>query len=190
MLKSSEKEALLKLARAAIEESIDPHSHPSSSDALLEDALHIKCGAFVSLYVNDDLRGCIGTFSEEDAIYKNVRKMAVSAATCDTRFRSLLPEDLDALIIEISVLSPRSRIMDISEIELGKHGIFITRGIHRGTLLPQVAVNQGWTVEELLGNCSKYKVGIGWDGWKTAEIYTYEALIFRSSPLSKVVKNS
>jgi hypothetical protein len=54
------------------------------------------------------------------------------------------------------------------------------RGANRGTLLPQVAVKQGWTVDELLGNCAKYKAGIGWDGWKTAEIYTYEAIVFQS----------
>ena len=179
-LKVSEKDVLLQMARKAIEESIDPHSHSSTSASPHAEALHIKCGSFVSLYVKDELRGCIGTFSEEKAIYKNVIRMAVSAATTDTRFKSILPEELDVLAIEISVLTPRSRITDISEIIIGKHGIFITQGLHRGTLLPQVAIEQNWNAEELLGNCSKYKAGIGWDGWKTAELYTYEALIFRS----------
>lgn len=181
-LLDSEKEALLNLAREAIEESIDPHSNSFFPVASLTDPLHTKCGAFVSLYVKDDLRGCIGSFSEEEAMYRKVKSMAVSAATTDTRFKPILPEELGSLCIEISVLSPRSLIKDISEIEIGKHGIFMTRGANRGTLLPQVAVTQNWTVEELLGNCARYKAGIGWDGWKTAELYTYEALIFRSPP--------
>jgi AMMECR1 domain-containing protein len=47
-------------------------------------------------------------------------------------------------------------------------------------MIPQVAINQQWTVDEFLGNCSRYKAGIGWDGWKTAEVYTYEAIVFNS----------
>jgi hypothetical protein len=82
--------------------------------------------------------------------------------------------------IEISILSPRKRIRGPEEIEIGKHGIFVETGMHRGTLLPQVAVNQGWTVEEFLGNCSKYKAGLGWDGWKTANLFSYEATVFSS----------
>ena len=110
--------------------------------------------------------------------------MAVSAATTDNRFHPILTEELAALSIEISVLTPRSRIYDISEIILGKHGIYMIRGLNRGTLLPQVAVKENWTVKQLLGNCARYKAGIGWDGWNTAELYTYEAVIFSSAPIS------
>jgi AmmeMemoRadiSam system protein A len=188
ILAKSEREDLLRLAREAIEESLDPHLHASSQGAAKKKALQTRCGAFVSLYVNDELRGCIGTFSEDEPVYRNVKKMAVSAATTDTRFSPILPEELDRLAIEISVLTPRTRIYDISEIIIGKHGIYMTRGLNRGTLLPQVAVTQNWNAEELLGNCSRYKAGIGWEGWKTAELYTYQALIFRSPALINVKK--
>lgn len=184
ILRESEREELLLLAREAIAQCIDPRLHSSSSVAPVADVLQTRCGAFVSLYVDDELRGCIGTFSEEEPIYRNVKNMAVSAATTDTRFCSISQEELETLVIEISVLTPRSRIFDISEIVLGKHGIYMKQGLNRGTLLPQVAVSQNWTIEELLGNCSRYKAGIGWEGWKTSELYTYEAVIFSSAPTS------
>ncbi|MCK4881241.1 MAG: AmmeMemoRadiSam system protein A, partial [Bacteroidales bacterium] len=146
----------------------------------LTETLEIRCGAFVSLYVDHHLRGCIGTFSEEEPLYKNVTKMAVSAAIDDSRFTSIHPDELSRLELEISILTPRQRIYDPSEIVIGKHGIYIKHGANRGTLLPQVAVKQDWSIKEFLGNCSKYKAGIGWDGWKAAELYTYEAIIFKS----------
>jgi AmmeMemoRadiSam system protein A len=176
----SEKKTLLLLAAKAIDESINPDINSLSKTPELSENLQSGCGAFVSLYVDKDLRGCIGTFSEEEALYKNVEKMAVSAATQDSRFESIHSDELVRLELEISILTPRQKINDPSEIILGKHGIYIKRGTSRGTLLPQVAVSQKWDVREFLSNCSKYKAGIGWDGWKTAEIYTYEAIVFKS----------
>ena len=93
--------------------------------------------------------------------------------------------ELDGLKIEISVLSPRKKIQHKDEIILGTHGIFMKKGSYRGTLLPQVAIHQNWTVDEFLGNCAKYKAGLGWDGWKSAELYTYEAVIFTSDDLKE-----
>lgn len=62
--------------------------------------------------------------------------------------------------------------------ELGKHGIYITKGENSGTFLPQVAVKTGWTKEEFLGHCARDKAGIGWDGWRDADTYVYEAIVF------------
>jgi len=179
-ISGSEKKILLALAGRAIAEKIVSLHQPSKPELDLTEFLHQKCGAFVSVYVNQKLRGCIGTFSEEDALYKNVVNMAVLAATDDSRFNSILASELSQLEIEISILTPRQRISYPSEIIIGKHGIYIKLGSSRGTLLPQVAVAQGWTVNEFLGNCSKHKAGIGWDGWKAADIYTYEAIVFKS----------
>ena len=182
MLIKTDQEILLRMAKEAIEESLLPDNRRQGSTTPFPEPLRILCGAFVSLYVKRDLRGCIGTFNEDLPLHENVRNMAISAATTDTRFKPILRDELKRLIIEISVLSPRVRVHDISEIILGKHGIFMTRGSRRGTLLPQVAVTQNWSVEEFLGNCARDKAGIGWDGWKNAELFTYEAFIFRSSP--------
>jgi AmmeMemoRadiSam system protein A len=142
--------------------------------------LSVHCGVFVSLYVDRKLRGCIGTFSEEESLHTNLMRMAVSAATSDSRFSPIERSELDNLTCEISLLTPREQIFSKKEIVLGKHGIYIQSGSHRGTLLPQVAVQQNWSVEEFLGNCSKYKAGLGWDGWKSAEMYVYEAIVIRS----------
>jgi len=179
-ISGSERKTLLTLASRAIVERIRPGELLPGPDAEITDGLRNRCGAFVSLYVKGELRGCIGTFSEAQPLYKNVENMAVSAAVGDSRFKPIAARELPQLELEISVLSPRKRIFEPAEIILGKHGIYLKLDAYRGTLLPQVAVSQGWTVEEFLGNCAKYKAGIGWDGWKTAEIYTYEATVFRS----------
>ncbi len=185
----SEKKILIALAARSIAEEIAPTLNQLKVEVDLTDALKCKCGAFVSIYVDQDLRGCIGTFSEEEALYKNVRNMAVSAATSDSRFYPVQAHELEQIVLEISILTPRHKISDPSEIIIGKHGIFIKLGANRGTLLPQVAVNQKWTVEEFLGNCSKYKAGIGWNGWKAAGVFTYEAIVFKSESPPQSVKN-
>jgi hypothetical protein len=76
------------------------------------------------------------------------------------------------------------RIKSIDEFELGKHGIYIKKGMSGGTFLPQVATETGWTREEFLGHCAQDKAGIGWDGWKDSELYVYEALVFSETELN------
>lgn len=144
----------------------------------LSDVLLTKCGAFVSLHKKGRLRGCIGHFGEDMPLYQVVEHMAKAAAFEDPRFYGVTMEELDDIDIEISVLTPMKRIQNIDEFELGKQGIFIRKGYHTGTFLPQVADEVSWTKEEFLGHCSQDKAGIGWDGWKTAELYTYEAIVF------------
>jgi uncharacterized protein (TIGR00296 family) len=108
--------------------------------------------------------------------------MTDASATRDTRFYPVRKEEFNDIKIEISVLTPLKKINDISEIELGKHGIYIKKGYYSGTFLPQVATKTGWTLEEFLGHCARDKAHIGWDGWKDAEIYTYEAIVFDAPP--------
>ena len=104
--------------------------------------------------------------------------MAISAAVNDSRFPAVTLNELDQLEIEISVLTPLKQIKSIDEFVLGKHGIYIKKGYASGTFLPQVANETKWTKEQFLGYCSQEKAGLGWDGWKTAELYTYEAIVF------------
>jgi len=183
ILTENDKKLLLSLARESIVDTIAPERSRKKQPPHSTESLQLNCGAFVSLYVKEKLRGCIGTFSEEVTISQNVKKMALSAAISDNRFTPVGAKELDELKIEISVLTPRERIHDINDIILGKHGIYMKHGLNRGTLLPQVAVNQNWTVREFLGNCAKYKAGIGWDGWRSADLYTYEALVFSSDEI-------
>lgn len=104
--------------------------------------------------------------------------MAVAAATEDPRFMPVGKGELDQIHIEISVLTPLKRIHDIKEFQYGRQGIYMRKGYHSGTFLPQVAQEVNWTKEEFLGHCAQDKAGIGWDGWRDAELYTYEAIIF------------
>jgi AmmeMemoRadiSam system protein A len=139
-----------------------------------------KAGAFVTLKKNAELRGCIGHFDADNALYRTVQQMAVAAATQDYRFSTVTPDELKSIVIEISVLTPMRKILSISEIQMGRDGIYIKKGNKSGTFLPQVATETGWSLDEFLGHCARDKAGIGWDGWKDkdVEIYTYQALVF------------
>lgn len=176
LLTKEEKDELLGKARAAIIHFLKTGAKgdikPSASPALNEVA-----GAFVSIYTGGQLRGCIGGFAREIPLNEMVQVMAVSAAR-DHRFESLELSETETMKLEISVLSPLKKISSPNEIELGRHGIFIKKDFSSGTFLPQVAVKTGWNVHEFLGHCARDKAGIGWNGWKDAELYTYEALVF------------
>ena len=141
-------------------------------------ALSSKCGAFVTLTEGGRLRGCIGHFGSDVPLWQTVAAMARDAAFHDPRFKPVTRDEWDSLQLEISVITPLKRIHNISEFQYGKQGIFIKKGWHTGTFLPQVAHEVNWTKEEFLSHCAQDKAGIGWDGWRTAELYTYEAIVF------------
>lgn len=138
-----------------------------------------KGGAFVTLTENGRLRGCIGHFGEDVPLWQVVVAMAHDAAYRDPRFQPVTPDEWDQLSIEINVLSPLKRIHDISEFHYGQEGIYIKKGWHSGTFLPQVAGEVNWTKEEFLGHCAQDKAGLPWDGWKDAELYTYKVEIVK-----------
>ena len=177
-ISGEDKKFLLKLARETISESILKETTPKIDQASLNVALTTPCGAFVTLYKNHILRGCIGHFEPDQPLWKVVQSMAVASATQDHRFDPVQPEELSQMEFEISILTPLKRIKSVNELILGKHGIYMKQGNSTGTFLPQVATSTGWSMEEFLGHCSQDKAGIGWNGWKTAELFTFEALVF------------
>lgn len=177
-LTDAEKKTLLKIARDAIGSGLTGGTPDPVNTAVITSTLRQPLGAFVTITIDGQLRGCIGRFTSAEPVYEVVRAMATEAAFGDPRFPDLTQAEYPKIHIEISVLGPMKRITDISEIRIGKHGIYIKKGISAGTLLPQVASERGWTVTEFLGYCSRDKAGIGWDGWKMAEIYVYEAYVF------------
>jgi len=173
-----EKTALLAIARRTVEHYIRTRSVPQTDPATLSDALKTPSGAFVTLNKHGVLRGCIGRFDASEPLYKVVQEMAVASSTQDYRFKPVEEGEVKDLKIEISVLTPMRKISSIDEFQLGKHGIYIRKGLRSGTFLPQVALETGWTKEEFLGHCAQDKAGIGWEGWKDADLYVYEALVF------------
>lgn len=177
-LSREDKEYLLKLARKTITEYIKKGITPEVDTSPLSATLKTPCGAFVTLNKEGKLRGCIGRFNPEQPLWKVVQTMTIAAATQDYRFEPVTSGEIDQLEIEISVLTPLKRINSADEFTLGKQGIYIKKGNQTGTFLPQVASQTGWSKEEFLGHCAQDKAGIGWNGWKSAELYTYEALVF------------
>jgi AmmeMemoRadiSam system protein A/AmmeMemoRadiSam system protein B len=177
-LTGKDKKELLKIARTTLEQYIRDHKIPEINAAGFSETLKTPSGAFVTLHENGALRGCVGLFLSEEPLYKVVQEMAIASSTEDNRFPRVDPTEIGKISIEISVLSPLKKIHSINEIVLGKHGIYIKKGNRSGTFLPQVANETGWTTEDFLGHCSRDKAGLGWDGWKGADIYTYEATVF------------
>ena len=175
-LSDDEKQMLKKIAYESIKDSLDGKviSHPSP----LTPHLSSNCGAFVSLHKHGHLRGCIGHFGEDTPLHEIVAEMARAAAFEDPRFMPVTRDELDDLDIEISVLTPMRRIQSLDEFQLHRHGIYIRKGYRSGTFLPQVADEVNWTKEEFIGHCSQDKAGLGWDGWRDAELYVYEAIVF------------
>ena len=184
-LTDEEKIKLLEIARITINEYLESGKIPDIDAKEITPAMQEHCGAFVTLHLEGALRGCIGRFSANEPLYEIVQKMAVTAATEDHRFSSVQPEEMNKIDLEISVLTPMKKIESIDEIEMGRHGIYIKKGFATGTFLPQVAKETGWTKEEFLGYCSRNKAGLGWDGWKDADIFVYEALVFGEKEFKK-----
>ena len=172
-----DKNQLIKLARESISRKITGSDMGEPPFAGLAQRYKNPQGAFVSIYVDDELRGCIGRIEPSLSLYHTIEQTAVSAATCDSRFSSIRPEELDKMKIEISILTPPRKVSSIDEIIPGKHGILIKKGACSGTFLPQVALRTGWNAEEMLEQCSERKAGLGKNGWKEADIYVYEAII-------------
>lgn len=176
-LTDQEKAILLETARRSIETAFEG-KYWLPSDTQLTQTLKVECGAFVTLHLHGRLRGCIGNIVGVRPLYKTVAEMARAAAFEDDRFRPLTREELEQVHIEISVLSPLRQIPSPDEIVLGRDGVLMVKDGRSGTFLPQVADETGWTREEFLGHCARDKAGIGWNGWKDADLYVYQAEVF------------
>lgn len=177
-LSRKERDILLGIARHTINAYIKEGVKPELDTSGYSERLLSKCGTFVTLHKDGALRGCIGRFTSNEPLYRAVSDMAIASSTQDHRFPPVTAQEIDDLEIEISVLTPLRKISSFDEIELGRHGIYISKGYRSGTFLPQVATETNWTLEEFLGHCARDKAGIGWNGWKSADIYIYEALVF------------
>ena len=188
MLPESDRKTLLRLARETIQAALEGGSPPripipSTSLGTSESAaLKTPCACFVTLHNRGQLRGCIGTFAARAPLYETVRQMA-GAALRDPRFldRPVTADELAAIDIEISVLSPLEKTTDpMNEVELGRHGICIESPWGSGCFLPQVATETGWSKEEFLSHCAAGKAGLDADAWKdpNVTVYRFEAEVF------------
>lgn len=173
----AEAEQLFTIARSSIRKMLFENRRQTPGTETIPPNLKVNMGAFVTLKIDGKLRGCIGRFISSDPLYEVVNQMAVASAFDDSRFSPLSKDEFEKVEIEISVIGPLKKINNISEIVLGKHGIYIKRDFRGGTMLPQVATENNWTLEQFLGYTSRDKAGLGWDGWKDAEILIYETVV-------------
>ncbi len=177
-----ERKTLLNIARRSIWASLN---HQKYQPAVSDERLKIKAGLFVTLKNQGELRGCLGRFDPDNLpLFRLVGEMAVQSASHDTRFRPVSLDELPMVDIQISVLSPRRRVKEIQEIQIGRHGLQIqgrtcSGAFRAGTLLPQVATEQGWDVPTFL-DATCVKAGLEPQAWKDPqiEIYLYEAIVF------------
>ena len=174
-LSEADQQALLRLARQALEESV--RYHRLSKVEIPQGILGENCGAFVTLQKAGRLRGCIGYVEAVRPLYQTVRECARAAGLEDPRFSPVTPDELDSLRLEISVLSPLTEIRP-EQVEVGRHGLLISRGFQRGLLLPQVAVEWHWDRERFLAETC-WKAGLPKDAWKHgATIQAFNAQVF------------
>lgn len=178
VLNKAEQEELLKLAKMTVESVVKTGRKPDYANKL--SGLEQKLGAFVTLREKGELRGCIGRFEPDIPIYKVVMEMAIAAATQDYRFPPVSEKELDKLQYEISVLSPLRKVASWKEIEIGKHGVEVARGMRRGVFLPQVATETGWDLETFMNNLCAHKAGLPADAWKDpkTDLFVFTAQVF------------
>lgn len=175
-LSREDKRTLCALAREAIEAGLSGRSPllPSPSGALREHA-----GAFVTLHENGRLRGCIGRMESGRPLLETIAEMAYSAAFEDPRFEPLSPHEKDHIAIEITVLSPMRKISKAEDVVVGRHGLYLAARGQAGVLLPQVAVEYGWTALDFLDQVC-LKAGLPPGTWKDngSNLYVFEGIVF------------
>ena len=163
-ISSKEKELLLFAARESIKSLFEKVDMPQV-DYISYPNLKINAGAFVTLKIMNELRGCIGFITSEQPLFETVCEVAKHAANQDPRFPPLTRQEFNQMDVEISVLSPLKKISDYSEIKIGEHGLLVEDGLNRGLLLPQVATENNYSVEQFLTSIC-LKAGLPPDSWK------------------------
>ncbi len=176
-LSKAEKLWLLKTARCAIAARLSG-SPAVPNDENLSEILKEPCGVFVTLRKKGDLRGCVGFTDSNEPLYKNVKEAAISAAFNDTRFAPVKEDELGEIDIEISVLGAPAHVEFWEEIEIGRHGIILSKNGRRSVFLPQVAVEFGWELEETLTHLA-LKAGLLESDWREgASFEVFESIKF------------
>jgi hypothetical protein len=179
-LAAAEKKALVRLARGALV------SHVAGADDLsrvlrdldLTPGLTGVAGAFVTLKVGEDLRGCIGSIEGREPLWLSVVHNAANAATRDPRFRPVRPEELTLLSVEVSALSPMKPVASYKDIVLGTHGVVLEKRGRSAVFLPQVATETGWTLDQFLSHLAQ-KAGLAASDWKDGasfRVFTAEVI--------------
>lgn len=177
-LSDDDKQLLHQIVKKSIQAAFDkkPYSPPDVSG---NEQLESHKGAFVTLNLHGELRGCIGQIRGRQPLVNTIAEMAQAAAFDDPRFPELTLDEFKQLEIEISVLSPLVRVRDFDLIKIGRDGLMIKLEYQSGLLLPQVAGERRWTQEHFLEQTC-LKAGLPKNAYKDkqAEVYKFSADVF------------
>jgi AmmeMemoRadiSam system protein A len=176
MLTDGQKSALLRIARESVVARVSGADRPRPVIAGLPEV----SGVFVTLKRRGALRGCLGMLELRGTLAEAVAQCARDSATEDPRFPPVAADELTDTSLEISLLGRLERIDPVLEeaIEVGRHGLVVEQGHRRGLLLPQVAVEWGWTREQFLRQTCR-KAGLTPDAWQNgAEVFRFDADVF------------
>ncbi|HWP24582.1 MAG TPA: AmmeMemoRadiSam system protein A [Candidatus Binatia bacterium] len=167
---------LMAIARHTLESVV--RRHPLVTPGVDDPHLHEAYGAFVTLFNQRELRGCIGNCAPERPLFETVMEMTEAAATRDRRMRPVRPEELERIRIDISVLSPLERSGNPLALEVGRHGLHVAREGRRAVFLPQVAVEYGWDIKTFLEQaCLKANLPKDAWSWPDTVVSSFTALV-------------
>jgi AmmeMemoRadiSam system protein A len=176
MLTEAQKGLLLRTARESIAVHLAGLAHVLSTGDELPDA----SGVFVTIKRGGELRGCLGVLQMRGTLAEEVARCARDSATQDPRFPPMKAGELMETALEISVLAPLEEIDPFQEqaIVIGRHGLVVEHRYCRGLLLPQVAVEWGWTRDQFLRQTCR-KAGLPDDAWRSgARVFRFGAEVF------------
>ncbi len=181
-LTSAEREALFSIALDSLRHCTAGGGKAFAFDAYdCTAALQEPMATFVTLHKQGRLRGCIGTLSPEAPLYRSVHDNACAAALQDPRFEPLQETELPFLRVDVSILSPIEPVPSVSSICLGAHGIILQKRGRRAVYLPEVATEQGWTLEETLDSLS-VKAGLVPEDWRQgASFQVFSSVVLSDS---------
>jgi AmmeMemoRadiSam system protein A len=179
-LSPTERAALLGIARGSILAHLGLARAPELPEA---GPLSEPRGAFVTVRVRGELRGCVGTIQPAGSLAKTVAAMAVAAASEDPRFPRIAAEEIAEIDLSVSALDRPRPLTDGREVRLGVAGLLVRRGWHRGALLPRSAVEHGWDAEAFLKHAC-LKAGLPARAWEEpeTEVESFEADEFGEEP--------
>jgi AmmeMemoRadiSam system protein A len=194
-LTDEEKKALLTLARRALKQFVDQGTVAEVASVIRQfPSLGQPAGVFVTLYKaggedvrrkeHKELRGCIGYIYPVKSLAQAVVDNAIGSASKDPRFQPVKPDEVDALQIDINVLTPPKPIDSSDMIQLGRDGVIMYKAGRQSVFLPSVATEFGWTLEEMLSQLS-LKAGLGVEGWRTGSRFD----VFQATSFSECSVN-
>jgi AmmeMemoRadiSam system protein A len=180
-LSPAERDAMLALARGAIEERLHANGRLSDLRArtALTAGLTAKRACFVTLEISDapgrlTLRGCIGSTEAEHPAHAAVVESARSAAFEDPRFAPVTAVELPGIVISISLLTTATPVETADAIVLGRDGVVLSCDGKRALFLPEVAEHQGWDRHRMLEQLAR-KAGLPAGAWRRAQLATFQS---------------